>query len=84
MDEPQILVVLIVIAFFAVTLFGGGYLIYRVMNRPSSYIGAHLPGDAAEDSTTHFVDDDTNDDTPVGSPQGPEEPHEDPDGRPRF
>ena len=39
-----------------------------------------LPGDAAEDSTTHFVDDDT----PGGSPQGPEEPHEDPDGRPRF
>ncbi|MBD8020501.1 hypothetical protein [Brevibacterium gallinarum] len=42
MDEPQLLAVLIVIAFFFITLFGGGYLIYRTMNRPNSYIGARM------------------------------------------
>lgn len=84
MDEPQILVVLIVIAFFAVALFGGGFLIFRVMNRPDSYIGSRLPGDRAEETTPHFVDDDTTDDTPDGSSQGPEEPHEDTDRGPRY
>ena len=39
MDEPQILVVLIVIAFFAVALFGGGYLIFRAV----SYTHLTLP-----------------------------------------
>lgn len=42
MAEPQLLAVLIVIAFFFITLFGGGYLIYRTMNRPDAYIGARM------------------------------------------
>lgn len=42
MDEPQILAVLIVIVFFAITFFGGWFLIHRTMNRPDAYIGAKM------------------------------------------
>lgn len=53
LDEPQILVVLIVIAFFALCLLGGGYLIYRTMTRTDSHIGARFrpPQDDTDSSS---------------------------------
>lgn len=42
MDEPQILVVVIVAIFFGIVFFGGWFLIHRTMNKPDAFIGARM------------------------------------------
>ncbi|MCT1920839.1 hypothetical protein M3C63_03030 [Brevibacterium luteolum] len=80
MDEPQLLAVLIVIAFFFITLFGGGYLIYRTMNRPNSYIGARMHAEEQRrlqeeqnGSTGPASPADPEDQRGVTGPRGPED-----------